>query len=101
MIGVNRARTLCAEFTARPGHEADVERLVAGLAGRVRQESGNVSFIVHRRLDDPAAFFVYEEYADDAAFAAHIQADYGVAFNAELAAHIVEPTSRLTWLDRL
>jgi len=98
---VNPARTLYAEFTARPGHEADVERLVARLAGRVRQEPGNVSFIVHRRVDDPAAFFVYEEYADEAAFTAHIGADYGAAFNAELAAHILEPASRLTWLDRL
>ena len=60
-----------------------------------------MSFIAHRLVDDPAAFFVYEEYADAAAFAAHIGADYGVAFNAELAAHIVEPASRLTWLDRL
>lgn len=101
MTGVNPARTLYAEFTARPGHEADVERLVAGLAGNVRQEPGNVAFIVHRRADDPAAFFVYEEYADEAAFEAHLRADYGVAFNAELASHIVEPASRLTWLDRI
>ncbi|WP_374008355.1 putative quinol monooxygenase [Leifsonia sp. LS-T14] len=98
---MGEAKTLYAEFTARPGHEDAVERLVAGLAEKVRQEPGNVAFIAHRLADDPAAFFVYEEYADADAFAAHVRAEYGIAFNAELAEHIVEPGSRLTWLDRV
>jgi quinol monooxygenase YgiN len=98
---LSEAKALYAEFTARPGHEAEVERLVAGLAQQVRQEPGNVSFLAHRLADDPAAFFVYEEYADADAFAAHLRSEHGVAFNAELAPHIVEAGSRLTWLDRV
>ncbi|MEO7017823.1 MAG: putative quinol monooxygenase [Leifsonia sp.] len=95
------ARTLYAEFTARPGHEDEVERLVAGLTEKVRQEPGNVTFVAHRLVSDPAVFFVYEEYADAAAFDAHVSAAYGLAFNAELEQHIVEPASRLTWLTRV
>ncbi|MGO4533460.1 putative quinol monooxygenase [Leifsonia sp. 2MCAF36] len=94
-------KTLYAEFTARPGHEEEVHRLVTGLAEKVRQEPGNVAFIAHRLTDDPAAFFVYEEYTDADAFAAHMSAQHGVAFNTELASHIVEDGSRLTWLDRI
>ena len=97
---MGESKTLYAEFTARPGHEEEVERLVTGLAEKVRQEPGNVAFIAHRLVDDPAAFFVYEEYVDADAFAAHLGAEHGIAFNAELADHIVEPSSRLTWLDR-
>ncbi|WP_434316062.1 putative quinol monooxygenase [Leifsonia sp. P73] len=94
-------KTLYAEFTARRGHEDEVERLVAGLAEHVRQEPGNVSFIAHRLAEDPAAFFVYEEYADADAFEAHLRSEHGIAFNAELSAHIVEDGSRLTWLERI
>ena len=65
---MGEAKTLYAEFTARPGHEDEVERLVAGLAEQVRQEPGNVTFIAHRLVEDPRAFFVYEEYADADAF---------------------------------
>ncbi|MFF1633419.1 putative quinol monooxygenase [Leifsonia sp. NPDC058248] len=93
--------TLYAEFTARPGHEDEVERLVAGLVEQVRREPGNVRFIPHRRADDPAAFFVYEEYADADAFAAHLRSEHGRAFNAALATHIVERGSRLTRLNRI
>jgi quinol monooxygenase YgiN len=95
------AKTLYAEFTARPGHEEEVERLVAGLAEQVRQEPGNVSFIPHRLSMDPTAFFVYEEYADADAFEAHLRSEHGIAFNAELSAHIIGSGSRLTWLDRI
>lgn len=98
---MGEAKTLYAEFTARPGHEDEVERLVAGLAEQVRQEPGNVSFIAHRLVADPAAFFVYEEYADADAFDAHMRSEHGIAFNAELSGHIVGDGSQLTWLDRI
>ncbi|MGO4592754.1 putative quinol monooxygenase [Leifsonia sp. 2TAF2] len=98
---MGEAKALYAQFTARPGHEDEVKRLVAGLAEEVRREPGNVTFAAHRLVDDPAAFFVYEEYVDADAFSAHVSAQHGIAFNAELAEHIVEEGSRLTWLDRV
>ena len=47
---------------------------------------------------DPDKFFVYEVYADEDAFAAHIAAPYGAPFNARLNELIVEPHSLLTFL---
>lgn len=92
--------TLYAEFTARPGHEVDVESLVAGLTPRVRSEAGNTLFIVHHRSNDPAAYLIYEEYHDRAAFDAHITAAHTVAFNQALAEHILETRSQISWLRR-
>ena len=91
-------KTLFAEFTALPGHEERVSFLIQGLADKVRQEPGNVVFQPFTREDHPRRWFVFEQYADEAAFEAHINAGYGAEFNAELAQHIVEEGSELTWL---
>ena len=58
---------LHAEFTARPERLAEVERLIADLAGDVRREPGNVEFTVYQRTEEPCRFFVFERYADRSA----------------------------------
>lgn len=92
-------KVLYAEFTARPGEEGRVAELIAGLAKDVRQEPGNVVFNAHQERDDPTKFFVYEVYADEDAFQAHLAAPYGAPFNAQLNTLIVEDHSQLTFLD--
>ena len=89
---------LYAEFTARPGREDALAELVRGFAELVRAEPGNLVFSVSRKRDDPAEFFVYEEYVDAEAFTAHVGSDYGVPFNAALAELIVGDGSELTFL---
>jgi quinol monooxygenase YgiN len=90
--------TLYAEFTARPGAEDAVAGLVRELTVRVREEPGNLVFEPSTLRAAPRRWFVYEVYRDDAAFQAHITADYGAAFNSALAPLIEEDGSRLTWL---
>lgn len=92
---------LYATFTASPGNAAAVAALLRDYAASVRKEPGNVLFEASCKLDKPESFFVYEEYADEAAFQAHLNAPYGAPFNAALAPLIVEPQSRLTFLRRL
>ena len=94
----DRRRILYAEFTAVPGKEDAVVELVRGYADRVRAEPGNLAFSAARRKENPAAFFIYEEYVDLDAFRAHLDAEYGAPFNAALSPLIVEPTSVLTFL---
>ena len=94
-------RILYAEFTALPGNEERVADLVRGLAARVRDEPGNLVFAPSRKRDNPAQFFVYEEYADADAFRAHIGTDYGATFNQALAELIEGDGSALTWLTAL
>ncbi|GAA1518743.1 quinol monooxygenase YgiN [Agromyces terreus] len=104
---------LIAEFTALPGHEEEVERLLLGLAADVRREPGCLGFEPHRVVAPPATvdvaagpapvgsrFIVTEEYRDAEAFAAHLSAPYGAVFNAALVPLIVEDGSVLTFLSR-
>ena len=89
---------LYAEFTAKPGSESGVGRLISGLAEKVRREPGNIEFTVYRERDNPGKFFVSEQYLDEASFEAHISAEYGLIFNRQLSSLIEEGESQLTWL---
>jgi quinol monooxygenase YgiN len=91
-------RVLYAEFTAKPGHEPEVARLVRDYAEHVRVEPGNLYFAAHQKRDNPSSFFVYEEYRDSVAFGEHVAAAYGSAFNAALVDLIVGDGSDLTFL---
>jgi len=91
---------LYAEFTAKPGSDAEVEKLISGLAEQVRREPGNTEFTVYRERDNPRKFFVFEQYLDEASFDAHISAEYGLIFNQQLSSLIEEGESQLTWLTR-
>ncbi|MBS1906972.1 MAG: antibiotic biosynthesis monooxygenase [Actinobacteria bacterium] len=95
------AKHLYAEFQAVPGAGDAVASLVAGYRRDVVSEPGNVRFDAHRLRDDPDRFFVYEEYRDDDAFAAHLTASANAVFNAALAPLVVGGGSALTWLDEV
>jgi quinol monooxygenase YgiN len=91
-------KTLYAEFTVKRGNEARVAEMMRELTALVRQEPGNVVFDPYTEEADPNRYFVFEVYDDEAAFHAHISADYGARFNAELADLIEGDASELTSL---
>ena len=90
-------KTLYAEFAVKPGSEARVAEMMRELTAHVRQEPGNVVFDPYVEEARPNRYFVFEVYEDQAAFEAHISADYGARFNAELADLIEGDASELTW----
>jgi quinol monooxygenase YgiN len=107
---------LVARFTAKCGREEEVSHLLLALAENVREEPGCLVFEPYRVAASPAGsraaavataeavgtgFVVLEAYRDDAAFAAHLAAPYGAAFNAALGPLIVEDGSALTFLAPL
>lgn len=92
-------KTLYAEFTVKPGSEERVAEMMRELTGMVRQEPGNQLFLPYTRETNPREYFVFEVYRDGDAFQEHITAEYGAKFNAELADHIEENGSVLTWLQ--
>ena len=89
---------LFAEFTAKPGHETETARLINEFADVVRAEPGNIAFEIYVFSESPNRFFVFEKYADLAAFERHLGAPEGQRFNDVLGPHIVEPHSQLTTL---
>jgi quinol monooxygenase YgiN len=62
---------LAVTWMANPGKEEEVAGAFRKLESAARQEPGCLMFVVHRHRTDPARFFVYERYRDDAAFAVH------------------------------
>lgn len=91
--------TLTATFTALPGHRAEVAALIADFAATVRREPGNMLFVPLTSSESGHEFTVFEQYADDAAFASHLRNPAGVPFNAALAGHIVGDGSQLSFFD--
>jgi quinol monooxygenase YgiN len=71
---------------------------VRELTLQVRAEPGNLVFDPHTLVDEPRRWFVYEVYRDEEAFRDHVAADYGAAFNAELAPLVEGGGSQLTFL---
>ena len=105
---------LIARFTALPGREEEVARLLLALTADVREEPGCLAFEPHRVVAAPSGsavnagpepigtrFIVVEAYRDEEAFAAHLAASYGATFNAALVPLIVEDGSILTFLSRV
>jgi quinol monooxygenase YgiN len=60
-----------AEYTVKPGNEAQVAELLKKWAPMSREEPGCANFIVNQSVDDPRKILLYEQYVDDDAFAAH------------------------------
>lgn len=89
---------LTAEFTARPGCEGEVARLMAAFAQDVRAEAGNLLFRPTTRDGYPRAWLVLEGYVDRTAFAAHLAAPHSGPFNEELVPLIEEAAASLSML---
>jgi quinol monooxygenase YgiN len=69
-------RPMIAILDARPGLEDSFRERIAELVRAVRREPGCVTFTAYEARDTPGRFYLYEVYADAAAFAAHLQTDH-------------------------
>jgi len=75
-----------ARFTAKPGSEDDVARLLAEMTPHARSEPECHMYIVNRLVENPAVFLLYEQYTDAAGFAAHGETE---AFKRIIAGQVV------------
>ena len=63
---------VAANFKAQPGHEETVRQLLLQATAAVRaDEPGNLVYTAHQDPQEPAQFFIYEQYADQTALEAH------------------------------
>ena len=62
---------LAVTWVANPGYENEVAVIFAKLQEASRQEPGCLMYNVHRHVDDPRRFFIYEQYRNAAALEAH------------------------------
>ncbi len=62
---------LAVTYTIKPGEVEFAAGHLRALTEHVRREPGCLMFVVHRVRDEPRTFFIYEQYADEAALKAH------------------------------
>ena len=72
-ISTENVQPLCLTVTVRirAGAEEEAMGHMREMARLTHQEPGNLIYNIHRGLEDPARFFIYELYRDEAALAAH------------------------------
>ena len=70
------AYAVIAKWTAKPDEVEEVERCLTAITPLARAEPGNLQYTVHRDPEDPLLFVIYEQYADEAAFQAHVAAPH-------------------------
>jgi len=63
---------IVARATAKPGKEEDLNHQLLELVKATHLEEGVLVYDLHRSTDNPAQFLMYEQYASQQAFEAHI-----------------------------
>jgi quinol monooxygenase YgiN len=69
-------RPMIAVLDAKPGLVNEFRAAVVELVHQVRQEPGCLTFTAYEARDFPGRFYLYEIYADAAAFDAHLKTDH-------------------------
>ena len=77
-------RPMIAILDAKPGLVDAFRECIAELVRAVRREPGCVAFTAYEARDTPGRFYLYEVYADGAAFATHLQTDHVHTFIAAI-----------------
>jgi (4S)-4-hydroxy-5-phosphonooxypentane-2,3-dione isomerase len=67
---------LAVIWKAKPGQEAEAERVLRALTSEARKEPGCLMFQVHRHKQRTGELFIYEQYKDEAALEFHRKAPH-------------------------
>ena len=65
-----------AFWETKPGEEEAVAKILSRYAPQAREEPGVESFVIHRSRAEPAKFFFYEVFKNEAGFAAHQETEH-------------------------
>lgn len=63
--------TVIASMRAKPGKEQELRAALEALIEPTLAEAGNVTYALHQGADDPAVFYLYENWTGPDALAAH------------------------------
>ena len=76
--GVGQEGVVCVDvmYTIRAGHEDEAVDDLQKLAAETRKEPGNLMYLIHRSLEDPRKFLIYEQYRSQADMETHLAKDY-------------------------
>jgi quinol monooxygenase YgiN len=72
--------TIIATLKSKPGAEEHLYQELRRVIPPTMAEAGCLMFNLHRSLDDPCLFMLYENWSDRAVWEAHMQMEYIKAF---------------------
>ena len=70
------AYVVCAKWTAKEGKEDRLLEIIEEMTPPSRAEPGNVYYQAQRSAENPRLFFLYEQYADEAGYEAHMASEH-------------------------
>src|SRR5689334_5675138 len=70
------AYVVSAHWRAKQGKEERLAELIAEMTPPSRAEPGNLFYQAQRSVEDPQLFYLYEQYADEAAYEAHMDSEH-------------------------
>jgi len=76
---------VAAMLKVAEGKGDEVEREFQKLVPKVLNDPGAIAYAVHRSVDDPAKFFVYEKYEDEDALKVHSSTPHFQEFSRAIA----------------
>jgi quinol monooxygenase YgiN len=88
------AFAVAVTWHAHPGAESRVEAVLSELATSTRSEPGCLTYQLHRAADGAGVYFIYEQFVDEAAFTAHIEAGYYKRLAVDAAASLLDRRER-------
>ena len=94
-------RPMIAVLDAKPGLEDSFRARIVELVRHVRQEPGCTTFTAYEARDTPGRFYLYEVYADSAAFATHLQTDHVHTFISSIPGLSTASPGSLIQLDEI
>ncbi len=94
--------TVLAQFKIQPGKEAEAEKAIGEMVAAVEaNESGALTYIMHRSQKEPSEITVVEVYADDEAFATHSQTAHLGKFRSHFGPLFDAATVKIVRLERI
>jgi quinol monooxygenase YgiN len=70
------AYVVCAKWTAKQGKEDRLVEIIEEMTPPSRAEPGNLYYQAQRSPENPRLFFLYEQYADEAGYEAHMSSEH-------------------------
>jgi quinol monooxygenase YgiN len=76
--------TVIAHMRAKPGQEEELRRALEALIGPTQQEAGYVNYDLHQGIEDPALFYLYENWESVDTHEVHMNQPHLVDFAGRL-----------------
>ncbi|MEI6205730.1 MAG: putative quinol monooxygenase [Desulfuromonadales bacterium] len=93
----NMKLTVLARIMAKSGKEEEVLHEILALIAPTRAEAGCINYDLHRAQDDPALFFLYENWRSRQDLNEHLATPYLQAFLGKVPKLLAEPVDLSFW----